>query len=167
MVGCVSAFINESVVALVSNARLLHKYYETPENLKQAGIFLRETMKMPSFKRAMLNRGQYSLAIGSTDIAARIYTFRYLNNGWQKPFGAFEFQFLRKLPGTILGALVSAPVGVPFELARLAFYADKTFPKELQRGYTSYFNALLRIPFEEGPYYLMRNSFPIYFRNFL
>ena len=66
-----------------------------------------------------------------------------------------------------MAALISAPVGVPFELARLAFYADKTFPKELQRGYTSYFNALWRIPFEEGPYYLMRNSFPIYFRNFL
>jgi hypothetical protein len=82
MIGCVSAFLNESVVALVSNARHLHKYYETPENFKQAGTFLRETMKLPSFKRAIYNRGQYSLAIGSTDIAARIYTFRYFNNGW-------------------------------------------------------------------------------------
>jgi hypothetical protein len=38
-------------------------------------------------------------------------------------------------------------IGVPFEMARvlfetfpnqkMAFYADKTFPKELRRGYTS------------------------------
>lgn len=49
----------------------------------------------------------------------------------------------------------------------MTFYADKTFPKELQRGYTSYLNALFRIPFEEGPYWLFKNSFPLYFRNFL
>jgi solute carrier family 25 oxoglutarate transporter 11 len=48
----------------------------------------------------------------------------------------------------------------------MAFYADKTFPKELQRGYTSYFNALRRIPFEEGTYYLFKNTFPFIARNF-
>lgn len=30
----------------------------------------------------MRNRAQYSLAIGSTDIASRIYAFRFMNNGW-------------------------------------------------------------------------------------
>ncbi len=55
------------------------------------GIFLRETIKMPSFKRAMKNRSQYAFVIGSTDIASRIYAFRYLNNGWQKPLGGFEW----------------------------------------------------------------------------
>jgi hypothetical protein len=71
-------------------------------------------------------------------------------------------------------AALTSPVGVPFEVARMAYYADKTFPKELQRGYTSYFNALWRIPFEEGtknlpfvgPYYLFKNSFPLFSRNF-
>jgi solute carrier family 25 oxoglutarate transporter 11 len=58
---------------------------------------------------------------------------RYLNNGWQKPFGSFEFLFMRKIPTSMLAALVSAPVSVPFELARIAYYADKTYPKELQR----------------------------------
>lgn len=86
---------------------------------------------------------------------------------------------MRKIPGSIITALVTAPLGVPFETARMAYYADKTFPKELQRGYTSYWNALSRIPFEEGfffkinlyiiigPYYLFKNSFPIYMRNFI
>jgi len=49
----------------------------------------------------------------------------------------------------------------------MAYYGDKSFPKDLQRGYKSYFNALWRIPFEEGPYYLFKNSFPLYARNFL
>lgn len=51
--------------------------------------------------------------------------------------------------------------GVPFEMARRAYYADKTWPLELQKGYTSPTNALLRIPFEEGPYYLFKGGFPI------
>jgi solute carrier family 25 oxoglutarate transporter 11 len=37
---------------------------------------------------------------------------------------------------------------VPFENARRAYYADKTWPLELRKGYTSPINALLRIPFE-------------------
>jgi len=52
-------------------------------------------------------------------------------------------------------------LGVPFENARRAYYADKTWPLELRKGYTSPTNALLRIPFEEGPYYLFKNSFPL------
>lgn len=49
----------------------------------------------------------------------------------------------------------------------MAYYGDKTFPKELQKGYKSYFNALRRIPFEEGPYYLFKNTFPFLMRNYL
>jgi hypothetical protein len=48
----------------------------------------------------------------------------------------------------------------------MTYYADKTFPKDLQRGYSSYFNCLRRIPFEEGPYWLFKNSFPIFLKNF-
>jgi solute carrier family 25 oxoglutarate transporter 11 len=48
----------------------------------------------------------------------------------------------------------------------MAYYADKTFPQELQKGYKSYFQALRRIPFEEGPYYLFKNTFPFIARNF-
>lgn len=62
-------------------------------------------------------------------------------------------------------ALLTAPISVPFEVARMAYYADKTFPKELRKNYTSYFNALRRIPFEEGPYYFYKNSFPFLMRN--
>lgn len=52
--------------------------------------------------------------------------------------------------------------GIPFENARRAYYADRTWPLELRRGYTSPLNALVRIPFEEGPLYLFKGGFPIY-----
>ena len=51
---------------------------------------------------------------------------------------------------------------IPFENARRAYYADKTWPLELRRGYTSPTNALFRIPFEEGASYLFRGGFPIW-----
>jgi len=37
------------------------------------------------------------------------------------------------VPTTLLAALISAPVSIPFELTRMAYYADKTFPQELQK----------------------------------
>ena len=86
---------------------------------------------MENFKRMLKSRSQYALAIGSTDIAARIAIFRFLNNGWQKPFGSFEFLFMRKIPTTMLAAILTAPISIPFELTRMAYYADKTFPKDL------------------------------------
>lgn len=48
----------------------------------------------------------------------------------------------------------------PLENARRAYYADKTWPLELRKGYTSPTNALLRIPFEEGPNYLFKGGLP-------
>jgi hypothetical protein len=46
-------------------------------------------------------------------------------------YGTVEYGFLRRVPGSMLAAAITAPVGVPFEIARMAYYADKTFPKEL------------------------------------
>jgi solute carrier family 25 oxoglutarate transporter 11 len=121
---------------------------------------------MDNFKLALKTRSQYAVSIGLGDIAVRIATYRWLMNGWQRYFGGFESNHIRKIPGAVLSALLTSPFSVPLEIARMTYYADKTFPKELQRGYTSYFNALFRIPFEEGPYWLFKNSFPFIARNF-
>ena len=56
---------------------------------------------------------------------------------------------------------------VPFENARRAYYADKTWPIELRRNYTSPTQALCRIPFEEGPAYLFKGGFPLCMNQFL
>lgn len=106
------------------------------------------------------------MSIGTFDWGARLAAFRWVNSGWQLTFGGFEFNVTRKIPTAIFAAGITAPLSVPFEIARMAYYGDKTFPKELQRGYSSYWSALLRIPFEEGPYFLFKNSFPIIMRNF-
>lgn len=166
MVGLTASFFNEFVGTFTDSWRLLLKNFEPPNTFKQVGIFARETMKLENFKLALRTRSQYALTIGATDIAARVALFRYINSGWQRPFAGFEYAFQRKIPGTILISLLTAPIGIPLEMARMAYYADKTFPEELQKGYKSYFNALRRIPFEEGPYYLFKNTSPLFLKNF-
>ena len=94
-----------------------------------------------------------------SDPNALIYLFLGL-------WGSVEHHYMRKIPGVALISALTAPIGIPLEMARMAYYADKTFPTELQKGYTSYWNALKRIPMEEGPYFLYKNSFPLFIRNF-
>lgn len=53
------------------------------------------------------------------------------------------------------------------DMASRAYYADKTFPKELQKGYKNFLDAFKRIPFEEGPYYLFKNTFPFFMKHSL
>jgi hypothetical protein len=56
---------------------------------------------------------------------------------------------------------------VPFENASRAYYADKTWPHELRRNYTSATQALCRIPFEEGPTFLFKGGFPLAANQFI
>lgn len=166
MAGVIAAAVNETQILFSENWKLLLKHYEWPRNLSQYKIFVKETLKADNFRYGIKNRLQYAAVIGSTDIAARYSVYRYCNSGWYRPFGSVEVNFYRRIPPAIFAALATCWVGVPFEMAKLAYYADKTFPEELQRGYKSYFNALRRIPFEEGPYYLFKNCFPFLMRNF-
>jgi len=112
------------------------------------------------------NRMQYAVLLGSTDLASRYAIYRQINGGWYRTFGSFEVNYFRKITPTILTAALTSWISVPFEFARMAYYGDKTFPPELQKGYKSYLNALRRIPFEQGPYYLFKNAFPFMIRNF-
>lgn len=164
--GVAAAAFNETQVLFTENVKLLLKHYERPKGFNQYRIFLKEAFKMDNFRLGIRNRLQYAFLIGSTDLAARFSTYRYCNSGWYRPFGSVEVNFLRRLGPSIFAALATCWISVPFDMAKLAYYGDKTFPKELQRGYKSIFDALRRIPFEEGPYFLFKNSFPLMSRNF-
>jgi hypothetical protein len=61
----------------------------------------------------------------------------------------------------MLATIPTCYTGVPFENARRAYYADRSWPLELRKGYTSPVNALLRIPFEQGPLYLFKGGMPL------
>jgi len=164
--GVLGAALNETQILFTENAKLLLKHYERPSGFNQTKTFIKEVLKMDNFRHGIKNRLQYAFVIGSVDIANRLAVYRTCNSGWYRPFGSFEVNYYRRLPGVLFAALATSWISVPFDLAKMAYYADKTFPQELQRGYTSYLNALRRIPFEEGPYFLFKNCFPFLMRNF-
>ena len=114
-----------------------------------------------------MNRRQIALYGAFFDMGMKLALFRQFNSGWQINFGGFEYSFYRKIPTMFASFLVASPFAVAGEMAHRAFVADSTFPKELQKGYKSYFDALRRIPFEEGPYYLFKNTFPLYMKHIL
>lgn len=166
MAGLLGCMVNETATIFRENGRLLLKHYERPANLNQTWVFLKEAWKMSTLRNGLRNRLQYATAMGVFDVANRIAVWRYFNAGYHQTQGQVETNVVRKILPSMAAAGLTSWLGVPFEMARMAFYADKTFPKELQRGYTSYFNALRRIPFEEGGYYLFKNTFPFIARNF-
>ncbi len=86
-----AALLNESAVTFIANSQLLLKSYAPPQNVKEAFLFGRAVFKMENFRAMMRSRSQYALAIGLTDISARVALFRQFNNGWQKPFASFDF----------------------------------------------------------------------------
>jgi solute carrier family 25 oxoglutarate transporter 11 len=142
-------------------------YYEPPVNISQWIVAIKETMKLENYVKGWSSRMQYAFAVGSFDIAAKVALYRQFNSGWQNNFGGVDYGFHRKIPTTAVAAALASPLAVAVEMAKNAYYADKTFPKHLQKGYTGYFNALARIPFEEGPYYLFKNSWPLFAKHFM
>lgn len=67
---------------------------------------------------------------------------------------------------TIAVAAITSGLSVPFENARAAYYADRTYPTDLRKGYKSIFDALRRIPSEEGANYLIKGAPLIMARNY-
>jgi hypothetical protein len=110
---------------------------------------------------------QLGVATGALSIASQLTAFRHFNSGWSANFGGFEYSYYRKLATIFITALVSSPTGVLLDMTSRAYYSDKTFPKELQKGYKNWLDAFKRIPFEEGPYYLFKNTFPLYVKHII
>lgn len=101
------------------------------------------------------------------DYGLRWGVYRTFTEGIYKQWGAPDAFFYKRIIPVCMAALVTSPLSVPFEIAKACYYGDKTYPKHLQKGYTSPFNALIRIPREEGPWYLWKGAFPIIARNYM
>lgn len=99
---------------------------------------------------------------GAGDIGVKLAAWQYIYGGTHSPQDFADSNTFKHLLCSIEAFAPTCFLTIPFENARRAYYADKTWPTELRRGYTSPTNALLRIPFEEGATYLFKGGFPIY-----
>jgi solute carrier family 25 (mitochondrial oxoglutarate transporter), member 11 len=101
------------------------------------------------------------------DTAIKLAMWQHIYGGTWSPQEYADYNSFKHLVCSMMAITPTAHLTIPFENARRAYYADKTWPIELRRNYTSPTNALIRIPFEEGPYYLFRGGFPIAMNQFL
>lgn len=143
----------------------MFKHYEPPTGFTQWMTFLKETRNLESFQAGLKSRMQYGGLIGGLQVSLQVALARQFNSGWSANSGGFEYSYYRKMPIFLAVALLTSPIGVALDMTSRAYYSDKTFPKELQKGYKSFLDAFKRIPFEEGPYYLFKNTFPFYVKH--
>ena len=97
---------------------------------------------------------------GPFDLGARLFMMRYWVGGYYQSSGTVNVDVWRRMIPIVSASLALCWISTPFEIAKKAFIADRKFPENLRRNYTSSFNALMRLPFLEGPAFLFKNSLP-------
>lgn len=90
---------------------------------------------------------------------------KYFWGGTWSPNCFCDMNTIKYFGFSLLTGLASGWCGIPFHVARKAYYADKSWPSELRKGYRSPLHALVKIPFQEGPLYLFKGGIPIFCGN--
>ena len=109
----------------------------------------------------------FGLVAGAGDTAIKLSVWQSVFGGTWSPQDFPDSNSYKPFICGVLAFLPTSFLTVPFENARRAYYADKTWPIELRRNYTSATQALMRIPFEEGPSYLFKGAFPLALNQFM
>lgn len=130
-------------------------------------IFFKEVFRLPDFWKDFAKKTCFNLVQAGGDTAIKLAAWQYVFGGTWSPQEFVDSNSYKPLVAGVLAFGPTAWLTVPFENARRAYYADKTWPLELRRNYTSATQALVRIPFEEGPGYLFKGGFPLIMNQFL
>jgi hypothetical protein len=162
-----SLFAVEPIRHFFDHFKILGGYYEYPRNRVEANIFLKEVFRMPYFWSELAKKVTFGCVTAGGDTALKLAFWQYIYGGTWSPQEYADWNSWKHLICALYAFIPTCYTGVPFEVANRAYYADKSWPIELRRGYKSPFNALIRIPFEEGSMYLFRGGFPIAMNQFL
>jgi len=87
--------------------------------------------------------------------------WQYIYGGTWSPQEYVDYNTFKHLFCAMASSTLTCWLTVPFDNARRFYYADKTWPLEMRRNYTSPTNALIRVPIEEGLPALFRGGLPI------
>lgn len=103
----------------------------------------------------------FGIVAGVGDIGTKVAMYNYINGGTWSPAEFCDWNTWKHFFTALPAIALTCWTGIPFYIARRAYYADKSWPVEMRRGYSSPLNALARIPFEEGPLYLFKGGLPV------
>ena len=162
-----AVFIVEPINHFWNHAKLMNLIYEWPRTRSESNIFFKEVFRISQFWPELAKKLTFGLVAGACDTAIKLSYWQWIYGGTNSPQEFADSNSFKHLLCAILSFAPTCALTVPFENARRAYYADKSWPLELQRGYTSPTNALVRIGFEEGPGYLIKGAFPIYASQFM
>jgi hypothetical protein len=81
--------------------------------------------------------------------------------------GTINVDVWRRFLPSVGAALITCWIVSPLEVAQKAYKADLKYPEHLRRNYKSSFDALIKLPFQEGPSMLFKNSLPAILGTFL
>lgn len=143
------------------HAKLLSQFYEWPRSNAERNIFFREVFRMDAFWPELFKKISFGALTAAGDVGLKLALWQHVYGGIWHPQDLPDYNSLKHGAVGLAASIPLCWTGLPFMNARRAYYADKTWPLELRRGYRSPTQALLRIPFEEGPTYLFKGAWPV------
>lgn len=143
------------------HAKLLNQFYEWPRNHAERNIFFSQVFKMEGFWPELFKKVSFGVLAAFGDTGLKLAAWQHVYSGIWHPADLPDYNSLKHGAVALAAALPTCWTGLPFMNARRAYYADKTWPVELRRGYSSPLSALFRIPFEESPSYLFKGAWPV------
>lgn len=149
------------------NIQVMNQFYEWPRTKSEFNIFFKEVFRLPDFWSELGKKLVFGAVAAGGSSAVQLAFWQHIYGGTWSPQEYADYNSYKHLICSIVAFLPTCSLVVPFENARRAYYADKTWPLELRRNYTSPTQALFRIPFEEGPTFLFRGGFPLAMNQFL
>lgn len=143
----------------------LNLVYEWPKNTQQASIFLKESMRLPLFWSGLRKKMIYGAVQHTLDAGFKLSCLHFIFGGTWSPKTISDFNTIKYLIFCLFSGFAAGWTAYPLQVAREAYFADKTWPKDLQKGYRSPLHALFKIPFVEGPMFLFRGGLLPWFGN--
>ena len=144
------------------SSQVLNMFYEWPKTKQEANIYMKEVFRTPNFWKDFAKKIVWGFVSSGGSFAINMAAWQTVFGGTWSPQEFADANTFKVPLCCIMAFGPTAWTIIPFENASRAYYADKTWPLELRRNYTSPTQALLRIPFEEGATYLLRGGFPLY-----
>jgi hypothetical protein len=120
-----------------SAVQTMNMFYEWPKTRQEYNIFVKETLRIPDFWKDLGKKISFGLFAAAGDTALKLSAWQLWHGGTNSPQEFADYNIFKPL---ICGFLAFGPTAfltVPFENARRAYYADKTWPVELRRNYKS------------------------------
>ena len=127
----------EPIRHFAANVNVMNQFYEWPRTRSEYNIFFKEVFRLPDFWSELAKKCVFGAVAAGGSTAIQLGYWQWIYGGTWSPQEYADYNSFKHLICSIMAFLPTSPLIIPFENARRAYYADKTWPLELRRNYTS------------------------------